>query len=296
MPDDKWHQDEMRLVRDIGQQHLPAWSCVAACTMLACTALFGIAPAAQALQTIDARDGVAVDAILSIKEPTRIRIEGSPITDVVGNVQAGNCAPSTSATPVGAAITSPAVASNAEVLLVCDREKGVIYLRPLGESTKPVNLFIASAHATYTLVLRRSDTPADTIAIRDKTPRPASVTGGRTAAGTSASHIRGLKAMLLAMAQDRPAAEVRVDEVNQPLLLWTEARFTLLRRYQGRGLIGEKYLLQNVSGAEMVVAEPEFDRPDSATGGEVVGIAVESQTLRPLESTQVFVIRRGGER
>ncbi|WP_418319602.1 type-F conjugative transfer system secretin TraK [Piscinibacter sakaiensis] len=294
MLDDKWRQDEMRLVQTVGRQHRPAWSCVAACTMLACAVLFGIAPAAQALQTIEARDGVAVEAILSIKEPTRIRIEGSPITDVVGNVQAGNCAPSAAATPVGAA--SPAAASNAEVLLECDRDKGEIYLRPLGDSTKPVNLFIASAHATYTLVLRRSDTPADTIVIRDKTPRPTSVTGGGTAAGTSASHIRGLKAMLLVMAQDRLAADVRVDEVNQPLLLWTETRFTLLRRYQGRGLIGEKYLLQNVSGAEMVVAEPEFDRPDSATGGEVIGIAVESQTLRPLETTQVFVIRRGGER
>ncbi len=39
---------------------------------------------AHALQVLDARDGVAVEAILSIKEATRIRIEGAPITDVFG--------------------------------------------------------------------------------------------------------------------------------------------------------------------------------------------------------------------
>ena len=46
----------------------------------------------------------------------------------------------------------------------------------------------------------------------------------------------------------------------------------------------------------MVVAEQEFDRPDSNAGGQVVGVAVENHNLRPGESTNVFVIRRGGER
>jgi conjugal transfer pilus assembly protein TraK len=51
------------------------------------------------------------------------------------------------------------------------RDKGEIYVRPVGGLGKPVNLFISTQHATYTLLLRRSDTPADTIVIRDKTPR-----------------------------------------------------------------------------------------------------------------------------
>jgi hypothetical protein len=40
-----------------------------------------------------------------------------------------------------------------------------------------------------------------------------------------------------------------------------------MRRYEGRGLVGEKYLLQNVSQAPMVLAEQEFDRPDSPSVG-----------------------------
>ena len=254
---------------------------------------------AHALQMIEARDGVAVEAILSIKEPTRIRIEGAPITDVFGNIHSSNCggAAATAAT-AGAGITTPAVNPGGEIVLECDRDKGEIYVRPVGESGKPVNLFISSAQATYTLVLRRSDTPADTIVIRDKTLRqaPPVANGSQGPLGPSANHIRSMKAMLVAMAGDLVPPDIRVDEVNRPMQLWAEARFSLMRRYEGRGLLGEKYLLQNVSPAMMVLAEQEFDRPDSKTGGQVVGVAVENHNLRPGESTNVFVIRRGGER
>ena len=252
---------------------------------------------AHALQMIEARDGVAVEAILSIKEPTRIRIEGAPITDVFGNIHSSNCGGAAAAT-AGTGITTPAVNPGGEIVLECDRDKGEIYVRPVGESGKPVNLFISSAQATYTLVLRRSDTPADTIVIRDKTPRqvqPATA-GVQGPLGPSANHVRSMKAMLVAMASDRVPPDIRVDEVNRPIQLWAEARFSLMRRYEGRGLLGEKYLLQNVSPAVMVLAEQEFDRPDSKTGGQVVGVAVENHNLRPGESTNVFVIRRGGER
>ena len=248
---------------------------------------------AHALQVLEARDGVAVEAILSIKEPTRIRIEGAPITDVFGNIHSSNCGGGLPAAP-GAAIATAAVNPGGEIVLECDRDKGEIYVRPVGETGKPVNLFISSAQATYTLVLRRSDTPADTIVIRDKTPRQALTIAASAQGplGPSSNHVRTMKAMLVAMASDRVPADIRVDEVNRPLQLWAEAKFSLMRRYEGRGLVGEKYLLQNISPAAMVLSEQEFDRE----GGQVVGVAVENHNLRPGESTNVFVIRRGAER
>ena len=138
---------------------------------------------------------------------------------------------------------------------------------------------------------------ADTIVIRDKTPRQAQPTTNSARAllgplGPSANHVRAMKAMLVAMASDRVPADIRVDEVGRPMQLWAEAKFSLARRYEGRGLVGEKYLLQNVSPAPMVLAEQEFDRE----GGGVVGVAIENHNLRPGETTSVFVIRRGGER
>jgi conjugal transfer pilus assembly protein TraK len=266
--------------------------------LLLFTALSG--SPARALQTIEARDGVAVEAILSIREPTRIRIEGAPITDVFGNIHSNNCGGGLPPAP-GAMAAAPTVNPSSEIVLECDRDKGEIYVRPVdptpGGSGKPVNLFVSSAQATYTLLLRRSDTPADTIVIRDKTARqalPASTvnSGAQGPLGPSANHVRAMKAMLVAMASDRVPADIRVDDVNRPMQLWAEAKFSLMRRYEGRGLVGEKYLLQNVSPAVMVLAEQEFDRE----GGGVVGVAVENHNLRPGESTNVFVIRRGAER
>ena len=251
---------------------------------------------AHALQTLEARDGVAVEAILSIKEPTRIRIEGAAITDVFGNIHSSSCgAGNAAATPAG--VVTPAVNPGGEIVLECDRDKGEIYIRPVGESTKPVNLFISSAQATYTLVLRRSDTPADTIVIRDKTPRQvqpaaAGAQGPQGTFGPSANHVRSMKAMLVAMASDRVPSDIRVDELNRPMQLWAEARFSLMRRYEGRGFLGEKYLLQNISPTVMVLAEQEFDRED----GNVTGVAIENHNLRPGETTNVFVIRRGSAR
>jgi conjugal transfer pilus assembly protein TraK len=264
--------------------------------VLAVLAAVTVAPPCLALQVVEARDGVAVEVIVSIKEPTRIRIDGAPITDVFGNIHSTNCGGATAAvagtTPIGAA-PSPAVNPSGEFVLECDRDKGEIYVRPVGESSKPINLFVSSAQATYTLLLRRSDTPADTIVIRDKTARtqqPTAVTQG--ALGPSPNHIRAMKALLVAMASDRVPPDVRVEELGQAVQLWAETRFTLMRRYEGRGLVGEKYQLQNASLAVMVLAEQEFDRED----GQVAGIAIEHHNLRPGETTSVYVIRRGGVR
>ena len=48
-------------------------------------------PAALALQRIEARDGVSVEAAIALKEPTRIKIDGGAISDVFGNIYSTNC-------------------------------------------------------------------------------------------------------------------------------------------------------------------------------------------------------------
>jgi len=246
---------------------------------------------AHALQQIEASDGVTVEAILSIKEPTRIRVDGAAITNVFGNIYSSNCGgavaqqASSPTAPAG-----PQINPAGEIVLECDAEKGEVYVRPVGTSAggKPVNLFVSSQQATYTLLLRRSDTPADTIVIRDKVPRQAKA-DGVAPAGRQAQHVRMLKAMLVAMASDRVPNDVRVEEVNRPIQLWAEAKFSLIRLYDGRGLLGERYILTNVSNQDMVLAEQEFDRET----GDVLAVSIENHNLRPGESTAVYVIRQG---
>ena len=241
--------------------------------------------------------------MLSIKEPTRIRIDGAPITNVFGNIYSSNCGPAITTQPasVSNGQVSPVPQGNTaqvnpagEIVLECDTDKGEIYVRPVGKLVgnigKPVNLFVSSQHATYTLLLRRSDTPADTIVIRDKTPRQARAEQGNVnPSARQAQHVRSLKAMLVAMTSDRVPTDIRVEEVSRPVQLWVEASFSLTRLYEGRGLIGERYLLTNVSNQNMVLAEQEFDRES----GVVLGVAIENHNLRPGESTAVYVIRQG---
>ena len=108
----------------------------AARKVLAVTAL-SLGLQAHALQVVEASDGVAVEAIVSLKEPTRIRIEGAAITDVFGNIHASHCgggAPAISAapnTPSGtpglaspASLTSSPVNPAGDVIVECDRDKG----------------------------------------------------------------------------------------------------------------------------------------------------------------------------
>jgi conjugal transfer pilus assembly protein TraK len=262
---------------------------------LLATVLATAASASHALQILDARDGVAIEAIVSIKEPTRIRIEGAPIVDVFGNVYLNSCigpaSPGPGITPIGSPL-APQVNPAGEFVLECDRDKGEIYIRPVGDSSKPINVFVSSATATYTLLLRRSDVPADTIMIRDQLERRRVATVAQGPQGPSPSHVRSLKAMLVAMASDRVPGDIRVEEVGQAVQLWAGTRFTLLRRYEGRGLVGERYLLQNVGTALMVLAEQEFDREE----GDVAAVAIEHHNLRSGEFTSVFVIRRGSSR
>lgn len=262
--------------------------CLLLAAVAACASVSG-----HALQLVEARDGVTVEAVISLKEPTRIRLESGRIIDVFGNIYSSNCSTPTALAPAAPAPALPAVNPAGEIVLECDRDKGEIYVRPTGSSTKPINLFISSASATYTLLLRRSDTPSDTIVIRDKTSRrpAAGLPPGRQGTlGPSSNHIRAMKALLVTMASDRVAPDISVEEVNRPIQLWNEARLSLIRTYEGRGLVGEKYLLTNISAEIMVLAEQEFDRPD----GAVLGVAIENLNLRPGDSTGVYVIRTGG--
>ncbi|MER2600847.1 MAG: type-F conjugative transfer system secretin TraK [Candidatus Competibacter phosphatis] len=264
---------------------------MSAVQVIACLATMTAVPA-QALQLVEASDGASVEAILSIREPTRIRIEGASITDVFGNIHSSECGLA-AALPTGPGMTPAGTGSSpinpaGEIALTCDRDNGEIYVRPVGDSAKPINLFVASANATYTLLLRRSDTPADTIVIRDKTPKALKHVQSAPA-GPSPNQVRAMKALLVAMVSDRVPPDIRVEETHGTLPLWNEARFSRVRQYEGRSLVGEKYLLQNISDAPMVLAEQEFDREQ----GSIVGIAVEHHNLRPGESTSVYVIRRG---
>lgn len=259
--------------------------------LLACALGCATVPA-LALQTKTVRDGVSVEAVVSLTEPTRIRVEGAKIVDVVGRIHSSSCVSKTTDT---AKAEAPAVNPQGEFVLACDLAKGEIFVSPVpgslvakGKPNKPINIFVSTEKATYTLVLRPADLPADTIVLVDKSIRTGDASI-KQRAGKSSTHVRALKEMLLVMSGARSADDISIEEVGQERQLWREARFVHLRRFAGRGLAGDAYLLTNVSSQPMVLAEQEFDRE----GGGVLGIAIERMNLLPGEQTPVYVIRAG---
>jgi conjugal transfer pilus assembly protein TraK len=269
------------------------------------TLLVGSAGSAYALQEKDVTDGARVEAIVSLKDPTRIRVDGAQITVVFGNIYSSNCGATAAPTLQSGAPAAPppsAVNPAGEVLLECDADKGEIYVRPVSSPTgvagrqggdsaggKPISLFVSTKFGTYTLLLHRSDVPADTIVLRDRTVQAAAMDRDAGSLGRQAPHVLGLKAMLVAMTASRLPSDVQMQPVNREVPLWLEARFVLEKTYTRRGYLGERYRLTNVSNADMVLAEQEFDRE----GDDVLAVSVENHNLRPGDSTAVYVIRRG---
>jgi conjugal transfer pilus assembly protein TraK len=81
-------------------------------------------PTAFALQRVEAKDGVSVEAAIALKEPTRIKIDGAPVSDVFGNIYSTNCgsAGATAMLPNVPAI--PQINPAGELVLECDKDKG----------------------------------------------------------------------------------------------------------------------------------------------------------------------------
>jgi len=143
------------------------------------------------------------------------------------------------------------------------------------------SVFISTDQGTYTLVLVPLDIPADTLVIRDRSIAVAPAIGKRLP-----NHEKELVNILKQIAADILPSGLQVTEVNKPVSLWKEARFTLVRRYEGhpRWII-EAYLLTNVSEGPMVLDEREF-----LTEG-VAAVGLEQTILAPGEAATVRIIR-----
>ena len=234
-------------------------------------ALGVVSASAAALTTLDMRDGASATVHISQKDPTRLTVAGAAILEVIG----GSVRSETN--PAGTLSVSQSA------------EPGDAFVMPLdGKAAGATSIFVVTERATYTLILTPADIPADTVIIRDRaahagTHLPASE------AGRPYNRERSLFELLRAVAGDAPPPELQVSEVNRPVTLWQEARFTHERRYTGhpRWTV-DVYMLTNVTDSNMVLDEREFVTTD------VAAVALEQANLAPGQSTLVRVVRASG--
>ena len=195
-------------------------------------------------------------AKVSRKEVTRISVDRGRIRKVTGNA--------------------------GEFVLEKDGEKGQVFIRPAApDSTKPINLFVSTERSTIGLLLQPVDTPSDAIVIREA--RDAAT--GPARIERSGRHVRTMKNLLLAMAEDALPDDMEVREPGRDLALWPGARLTLQRQWLGSSVVGEKYQLTNAGAAALELAERDLFKRG------VMALSIEQTSLRPGESTQLFVIR-----
>ena len=207
---------------------------------------------AAALQIVDARDGETVFARISQKELTRIGFERGRIRRVTGNA--------------------------GEFLMEKDEERGHVFVRPAPGITKPVNLFVSSDRDTVALLLQPVDAPGDTIVIRESRAAPArSERAGR--------HVRGIKHLMLAMANDLIPDDVEVRETQRAFTLRAGLRLDLERQFMATDTVGEKFRLVNTGATTVEISPTDLYRSG------VVAVGVEKGTLQGGQATNVFLVR-----
>lgn len=214
---------------------------------------------------LDMRDGASATAKLSLKDPTRLRIDGLRITDVRGSSLR------TKDNPAGVLTAS------------LDEDKGDLYLLPVTPQSlfAATSIFVSTARSTYTLVLVPMDIPADTIVIRDRVTLAAPSGNKRLP-----THERELIDLLKTVATSPAPANLYAVEINQPVHLWQEARFVLRQRYEGNPRwVVEVFDLTNISASPMVLDEREF----LTTG--IAAVALEQTILGPGETVPVRIVR-----
>jgi conjugal transfer pilus assembly protein TraK len=226
---------------------------------LALAVALGLASAerqALAVQIVEGGDGSTIYARLSKKEMTRLALEHGRIASL--RVKQG------------------------ELGIDPDDETGQLFLSVPDGANKPVNGFLTTdAGHTYTLVLQIVDAPADSIIIKQPGTAPTAPRGEFKAAG----YDKAVKRMVSAMANDELPDDAQIKEIGRRLDLWQEAALTLERQYVAGELVGERYLVANVSQEAMVLDEREFYRKG------VSAIALDQLNLAPGAATRLYVVR-----
>jgi conjugal transfer pilus assembly protein TraK len=214
-------------------------------------------------QIIPAIPNATLTAVVSLKEISRIAIEGAKIANADYRPDA--------------------------VEATRDLKSGELRVIPPENDRKPINLIVTTDKGTtYTLVLTVSDIPSQTVIIRDNSliqPAREKLAASGPRITKSTDYERSIKALMVAMSRDDRPSDADVVQKNIEIALWQESRFILRTAYISRSIVGEKFQLINVSPQLMKLAEQEFYRPG------VLAVGMDHTELAPGTTTSIYVVR-----
>ncbi len=211
-------------------------------------------------QTFTVKDGDTISIKISSREVTRITIEGD------------------------AKLTGIRSSNNRLVIQSDDNGKEV-FIQPQKTAPATFSFFVSDSNeSTYTIVATQHDIPSETIVLRTikKVNNKAFQKYYQ-----SMPHVQQVKNLVRSMALNKPLNGYEYSGVQKEVPLWKEAKITFLDAWHGLHLIGERYLLKNISSDELRLQESEF----SSFGQHVLAVAIEKMTLASDESTCFYIVR-----
>lgn len=173
-----------------------------------------------------------------------------------------------------------------EITATKDEVTGQYFITPTanGVMKKSINVWLISeSNITHGLTLYPTDMLPRALLVRE-TGKP-EVKSKKAIPVKGDSYAENLRQLTTVIAKDEDPQDFEVKPVNSEISLWKEAYFVLQKQYTGVSLIAEKYLLRNISGQTMRLAEQEFYQKG------VLAVSVELQELPPSGETNVIVIR-----
>jgi conjugal transfer pilus assembly protein TraK len=258
------------------------WLYAAGAVLTAC------AQGADAAQFVPVLDGDTAVVNLSIKDHTRIKLEGGRIIGITGDVFDAEKNP------------------EGRIAVEKDTDDGELYVKPISQPMaviplRPVKIDIKTSKGKFGLLLTPIDVPADTIILQAKgKARPAMQRGaslpemlradeptqGTEPIAKSGTYLKSIKGFMLAMATNTVPPEVDVQQVGQVVKLWREARLVMRDQWSAQSWIGQRYKLTNVSAAAMVLDEREL------YSDGVIAVSIKKHQLEVNEATDVLVLRQ----
>lgn len=198
---------------------------------------------------------IPVQANISQQEPTRIKVMGDRIAQVIHKSGVFSLQENPSA--------------------------GEIFITPTPDIKKqPINVFVITEQGgTYTLVLTPKDMPATSVILNPgNTSHKASLWEQQT------PWQQTVVSLIKALGQGRLLPGYQREVKETVMALWDGVAFTQTEIYRGQHLQGEVYRLKNEQNEFITVDETRFYRPG------VAAVSLDKTILQPGEEIKVTVV------
>jgi hypothetical protein len=214
---------------------------------------------AFSFQKYVANDGDVIRVRMSLNDLTRINVEGGRIEKLWG--------------------------TNGSFDTEVNKIKGELFLKPRRKRFETVSFFVEDNFgSTYTLVADLMNIPSESIVL-SPTRRTKKESADKL---KNPNFIKEIKKIFKAMFNENDGGHFSVEKSDKYIPLWKETEIYESQIFHGENLLGEVWIVKNVTKSNIKMTEEEFINAKPNT----IAISIEKHDLESEESTRIFSVRR----